>query len=198
MNKEILKEQIKRHEGEVLEVYADSLGYLTLGVGHLIKEGDALRKDFIERSIKALKEKYREEGLFNAVITYKIEKIKGTDKQVKVIFIIDEGEEIAVRKISILGAKKIYDKELKSFMETAEKSILKDGTFQTAIYEQDKAKIIAYYKQNGYIDAQIIEDLVEYEWVNPEKKDERGIFITIKLAEGDIYYFDGGATPYFC
>jgi len=40
MNKEILKEQIKRHEGEVLEVYADSLGYLTLGVGHLIKEGD--------------------------------------------------------------------------------------------------------------------------------------------------------------
>jgi lysozyme len=41
MNKEILKEQIKRHEGEVLEVYADSLGYLTLGVGHLIREGDA-------------------------------------------------------------------------------------------------------------------------------------------------------------
>jgi len=41
MNKEVLKEQIKRHEGEVLEVYADSLGYLTLGVGHLIKEGDA-------------------------------------------------------------------------------------------------------------------------------------------------------------
>jgi GH24 family phage-related lysozyme (muramidase) len=41
MNKEVLKEQIKRHEGEVLEVYADSLGYLTLGVGHLIREGDA-------------------------------------------------------------------------------------------------------------------------------------------------------------
>jgi GH24 family phage-related lysozyme (muramidase) len=37
MNKEILKEQIKRHEGEVLEVYEDSLGYLTLGVGHLIQ-----------------------------------------------------------------------------------------------------------------------------------------------------------------
>ena len=31
MNKEILKEQIKRHEeGEVLEIYEDSLGYLTL------------------------------------------------------------------------------------------------------------------------------------------------------------------------
>ena len=40
MNKEILKEQIKRHEGEVLEVYDDSLGYLTFGVGHLIKDSD--------------------------------------------------------------------------------------------------------------------------------------------------------------
>ena len=40
MNKEILKEQIKRHEGEVLEIYEDSLGYLTFGVGHLIKDSD--------------------------------------------------------------------------------------------------------------------------------------------------------------
>ena len=40
MNKEMLKEQIKRHEGEVLEVYADSLGFRTLGVGHLIKRDD--------------------------------------------------------------------------------------------------------------------------------------------------------------
>lgn len=35
-----MKEQIKRHEGEVLEVYEDSLGYLTLGVGHLIQKSD--------------------------------------------------------------------------------------------------------------------------------------------------------------
>jgi GH24 family phage-related lysozyme (muramidase) len=40
MNSVVLKEQIKRHEGEVLEVYEDSLGYLTLGVGHLIREDD--------------------------------------------------------------------------------------------------------------------------------------------------------------
>lgn len=40
MNREILKEQIKRHEGEVLEIYKDSLGYLTFGVGHLVKDDD--------------------------------------------------------------------------------------------------------------------------------------------------------------
>ena len=40
MNIELCKEQIKRHEGEVLNIYEDSLGYKTLGVGHLCKPQD--------------------------------------------------------------------------------------------------------------------------------------------------------------
>ena len=40
MNVELLKEEIKRHEGEVLEIYEDSLGYKTLGVGHLCQPED--------------------------------------------------------------------------------------------------------------------------------------------------------------
>ena len=38
MNIELLKEQIKRHEGEVLEIYEDSLGYLTLGLVILLEK----------------------------------------------------------------------------------------------------------------------------------------------------------------
>jgi len=40
MNVELCKEQIKRHEGEVLSIYIDSLGYKTLGVGHLCQPND--------------------------------------------------------------------------------------------------------------------------------------------------------------
>ena len=40
MNIDICKEQIKRHEGEVLEIYEDSLGYKTLGIGHLCQPQD--------------------------------------------------------------------------------------------------------------------------------------------------------------
>ena len=40
MNIELCKEQIKRHEGEVLNIYEDSLGYKTLGIGHLCKPED--------------------------------------------------------------------------------------------------------------------------------------------------------------
>ena len=40
MNIEKCKAEIKRHEGEVLEIYEDSLGYKTLGVGHLCQPSD--------------------------------------------------------------------------------------------------------------------------------------------------------------
>ncbi len=35
-----LKEEIKREEGEVLKSYRDSLGKLTVGIGHLVVRGD--------------------------------------------------------------------------------------------------------------------------------------------------------------
>ena len=35
MNIEQCKAEITRHEGKVLEIYEDSLGYKTLGIGHL-------------------------------------------------------------------------------------------------------------------------------------------------------------------
>ena len=40
MNIDLCKAEIKRHEGEVLEIYNDSLGYKTLGVGHLCQPQD--------------------------------------------------------------------------------------------------------------------------------------------------------------
>ena len=40
MNIELCKAEIKRHEGEVLKIYMDSLGYKTLGVGHLCQPND--------------------------------------------------------------------------------------------------------------------------------------------------------------
>jgi lysozyme len=40
MNIELCKQDIKRHEGEVLNIYEDKLGYKTLGVGHLCKPED--------------------------------------------------------------------------------------------------------------------------------------------------------------
>jgi len=155
----------------------------------LLKADDIFRKDLLSKSVKLIKEKYKSEGLFNALITYKVKAGKKAN-HLNVTFVIDEGEEIKVEKISILGAKKIHSKEFSAIMETQEDGIIRDGSFKKELYEQDKSKIIGYYKQLGYLDAQIIEDRVEYEWKDPNKQEERVLFIVIKLTEGEKYYFD--------
>ncbi|HOP63145.1 MAG TPA: POTRA domain-containing protein, partial [Spirochaetota bacterium] len=148
-----------------------------------VKEGEVYRKDLIEESVKQLKDKYNKEGYFNAYITYKV-KDSEDDGGVKVEIIIDEGEEIKVRKFAILGATKIYVEELFDLVETKEDTIFSDGSFKREVYEEDKRKIVGYYQQEGYIDAQIVDENFEYEWVDPVDKDERGIYIVLKLSEG--------------
>ena len=153
------------------------------------KEGDAYREELVTASIKLLKEKYDTEGFFNSHITHKLVEDKSKNS-VQVVFVIDEGEEIKVRKIAILGAKKIYQDDLYRLIETKEDGIFTDGSFKRDIYEQDKRKIIGFYQQEGYLDAQIVDERVDFQWVNPEKQKERGIFIVLKLSEGERYYLD--------
>lgn len=155
-----------------------------------LQAGSALRVDHIERAAVTIKAKYEEEGMFNAVINYRVDR-NDEDKTAIVTFIIDEGEEIKVEKINILGAKAIYPKLLKKMMDTNEDTFFSDGAFKKDIYEQDKMKLVALYKQEGYLDAQILDDSVKYEWVDPKEKEERGIFITLRFLEGEKYYFDG-------
>lgn len=156
----------------------------------LIKEGEIYRKDFMEKSVSLIKKKYDEAGLFNAVITYRVLPVEG-DNEIEIEFIIDEGEEIKVAKISILGARKIISEDILKVFETTEETTFEDGTFKRDIYEQDKGKMLAYYKENGYLDAQILEDRVVYEWEDPTRQEKRAIFIVIKVTEGEKYYFDG-------
>ncbi len=155
-----------------------------------IKEGAVIRKDYLEKSVAAIRKKYDDEGLFNAVVRYDVKPVRGDESNVRVVFIIDEGEEIKVRKLSVLGARKLGTRELYAIMETSEKGLFKDGDFKREVWEQDKAKLLAYYRQNGYLEAQILDETAEYEWVNPEKKEKRGIFLTVKVGEGEQFYFD--------
>lgn len=169
----------------------DEVSEMDLTTAILIKENDPLRIDLVEKSVKLIRKKYDDEGLFNAVVSYNIKKDPDEENSVKLVFSIDEGEEIRIQKIAILGTKVMADKELRGVMETSERGFLgSGGQYKKDIYAQDKMKLTAYYKEKGYLDAQIVEDSVEYEWTDPRTKDERSIFITIKVNEGEKYYFD--------
>ena len=72
MNIDVCKEQIKRHEGEVLEVYLDSLDLKTLGIGHLLQPSDpeydwevgtSVSQEVVDKYFKDDFDKHYKEGM---------------------------------------------------------------------------------------------------------------------------------------
>ena len=108
----------------------DEVNETDLKEAMLLKEGDVLRTDLIERSMSLIKNKYRDKGLFNCVVSYQVKKDEKEENSVKVYIIVDEGEQLKVAKISILGAKKIPDYELHAILELSEDGIFTNGDFK--------------------------------------------------------------------
>lgn len=98
---------------------------------------------------------------------------------------ISEGSKISVRKIRFSGNSKIPSGDLKGAMEeTSERVWWKfwdKARFNRSDYEKDKEFILNYYKENGFKDATIIEDKLEY------KNNKEDVDILIKVAEGPKY-----------
>lgn len=100
-------------------------------------------------------------------------------------FVIDEGEEVRVRKIEFVGNKAFDSDDLKDAMdEISEAKWWKfwgSGKFDFENYKKDKQAIVKFYRKNGYRDAAIISDTLIY---SPDKKD---LTIKIEVYEGPQY-----------
>lgn len=98
---------------------------------------------------------------------------------------IDKGERFRINQISFEGNDNLKSSKLKRQMKkTKEKHWYKlfwRSKFITSLYETDKQKIIAKYKENAYRDAEIVFDTI-YD------HDEKNININIKINEGGKYY----------
>ncbi len=98
---------------------------------------------------------------------------------------INEGSKISVRNIRFTGNSKISSGDLRGAMEeTSERVWWKfwdKARFNRSDYEKDKEFIIDYYRQNGFKDAAIVEDQLNY------KNNKEDVDITIKVTEGPRY-----------
>ena len=144
----------------------------------------------------AIIRKYYDEGLFLAFV-----KIIQTDKNeaentADIVFLIDEGEDILIKKIHVLGAYNVDPEDILDALELKEDGLIDDGTFKEVTFEKDKQTIIDFYKERGYLDVELADSRWDIKWENAKDQEERIIHLTYQKQEGEKYFFNGYDTEH--
>jgi outer membrane protein insertion porin family len=145
-------------------------------------KGSPVRPSDVERSKQVIKNFYKEEGFLRAEVD--VER-KVTDNRVILRFNVDRKEKIEVHRIRFSGNEKFDDGDLRGAMEETTENrwwrIWSGEEFKRDLYEEDLERVIDYYREHGYYDAQIVRDSVYYMGGD-------GLGIEVEVREGVRYY----------
>ncbi len=151
-----------------------------------LKEKDVFVSGKVLISERAVRDLYLEKGFTNVKVT---SSTKETEKGIEISFKIDEGRSTVITNLKFKGNKVISSKTLKGKLQLKEAGLFNKGAFQESMLEQDKQSILTYYRNNGYIDADVIDITREININEDKKRDE--LTITFVIQEGSIYTFGG-------
>lgn len=138
----------------------------------------------LDEAIERVKKFYQEKGYNDAKITYKIKELK--DNQIDISFDVEEGVKNVIREIIFQGNVHVDKGILASEIETRRYNWLISwatgrGILKEEKLEQDVAKLSNYYLNNGYVEVQVAEPVIEH------TKD--GLRLIYKIQEGSFYNF---------
>jgi len=119
-----------------------------------LKLGSVYNPVEVTRAAEKLKEVYEEEGYFEVGISPDVTKLP--DGDVAVTFRIVEGRKMTIEKVVIEGAQGVKPDKIKEIMLTQERQFfILRGTVQRQKLEEDTERIVAFYNDNGYIQARV-------------------------------------------
>jgi outer membrane protein insertion porin family len=137
----------------------------------------------IQDNVAKLKLYYEEEGYWLATVVPVIDRI--SENEVYLTFQIDEGKEVRIRQINIVGNKAISTGKIKGVMKTATwkiySFIFSSGYYRKDVMNADVERIKDLYFNNGYIKVVVADPEVRL------TEDKKGMIITIDISEGDQY-----------
>lgn len=138
-----------------------------------------------KKAEKKIKKLYEEKGYLLATVQSDVR--DGTVKNRKVLRLkIKEGNKVQIEGISFEGNRSFKDKKLrKQLKDTKENGFwfFGGGDFDREKYQEDLKNLIAFYRKEGFRDAEVLKDSIYY---GPQKKD---MYIKIWVDEGRRYYF---------
>jgi len=148
----------------------------------LVYKGMKVSAYKVSKIKQTIKNMYLEEGYLLAEI--KIDTVAVSEGIVNLDIIVDEGEEVQVEKITFQGNLAIDDDDLRGAMdEISENTWWRSADFNQEKYEADLELVLAYYREQGYRDAEILSDSLSY------SDDNKEMYIEIRIYEGEKYYF---------
>ena len=144
----------------------------------------------------------REKGFQFANVTHEIKEVAGGPKLVHITFNMDEGPKVRIRSIDFVGNKAIGEGVLKrQLKENKERGPFQDflhfptwflsligdkGTYQETKFDEDAEKVVAYYRDHGYLRANLgVPELKVLE--DSADKKTRWIDLKIPVTEGPRY-----------
>jgi outer membrane protein insertion porin family len=128
---------------------------------------------------------YVEKGYPDVTVDYRIQRDEATGFAT-VVFDIDEGQQVKIDIIQFEGNESFSDRMLRKALETKQANWLSwisgSGKFDESKFKEDLELLRAFYRNNGYLDVVIDEDLVDIAFKSASKMQ-----ITIQVVEGKGY-----------
>ncbi len=97
-------------------------------------------------------------------------------------FDIDEGDKVKIAAVNVIGNKAIDSGKIRKQMETKPKRWWRKAEFKADIYQEDKERVLAFYRSEGYQQARIARDSIYYD------DSRRRLFIDLEIEEGEQYF----------
>lgn len=158
----------------------------TLGEDLELQPKALYRKSFIRRDILSMESEYRKKGYADIEIDHSLDENKDENTAV-FIFKINEGKKHRVTSISFKGNNQYSTSTLKRVMESKVKNIIQSGIYLKENIAIDTAKILEFYYNHGYLDAQVNDISIK------EFSDDRStnINLVFYLKEGSEFVWGG-------
>ena len=133
---------------------------------------------------------YAEKGYEFVEVKPEIKPIEGGPKLVNVTFHITEGPKVKIRQVDFVGNSAIKDSKLERQMKENKAGrfsfILGNGTYKADKFEEDADKVVAYYRDRGYIEARVGQPELK---ILEDSRDSKTRFVELRIpvTEGQKY-----------
>jgi outer membrane protein insertion porin family len=150
-----------------------------------LRKGEIFSQKKIEKVKQRIIDDLTRDGKVDSQVEVKIDEFN--ERSVAITFMVNEGEEIIIKELNLVGAKNLDDGDFDEFIANKARQFMgwmlgrNDGKARLDELPLDSARIKSVYAKEGYIDAQVSDGLMEVDFSKYEA------VLTYKIDEGNQY-----------